>query len=159
MSNTCVPIAIYLDKMLNNLQTRPSTFVHIPESIFFKGSCPMGLGFLGAQVQKPKQVLLKTILTGQKEPCCSGTSSDFYRWKPAREGTQLVADSAKLLTPTTNRLALVTACFGRVKHPFVILFQPFIFHKLLHFIHYIFFFKKRKLLLSSKKDLWGLVLH
>lgn len=144
MSNTCVPIAIYLDKMLNNLQTHPSTFVHIPKSKKFKGSCPMGLGFLGAQVQKPKQVLLKTILTGQKEPCCSGTSSDFYRWKPAREGTQLVADSAKLLTPTTNRLALVTACLAESSTLLLYYFNPLSFTS-----YYTSFtsFLKRKLLL------------
>jgi hypothetical protein len=86
MSNRCVPIAIYLNKLLNNLQARPSTFVHIPKSNFFKGSCPMGLGFLGSTSPKTKVGVSKNN-TGQKEPCCSGTSSDFYRWKPAREGT------------------------------------------------------------------------
>jgi len=48
---------------------------HVPWALVFGGTSP-----------KTKVDASKNN-TGQKEPCCSGTSSDFYRWKPAREGT------------------------------------------------------------------------
>jgi hypothetical protein len=47
MSSNCVPIAIYLNKMYNVLQTCPYIFLHIPKFKFLKQAHPTNSNFLG----------------------------------------------------------------------------------------------------------------
>jgi hypothetical protein len=52
--NDCVPMAMYLYKMLNVLQTCPYKFLHLPKLKCIKHVFPMNLDFFGVDLQTPK---------------------------------------------------------------------------------------------------------
>jgi hypothetical protein len=59
MSSSCVPIAIYLDKMFNILQTHPYTFSHILKPKFHK--C-FGFGMCVPKKSKVSACVKTTLL-------------------------------------------------------------------------------------------------
>jgi hypothetical protein len=82
--------------MLNNLQTHPNTFVHIPKINFFQRVMSCGTWFFGSTSPKTKVGAFKNN-TGQTEPAVqelplTSTAGNL------QEKAQLVADSAKLTT-------------------------------------------------------------